>query len=171
MKDSLGFDSLSAGLHSTVEAYRGRHPVPAPLRDLQGGRERVLVVDDNRALAESTRRLLAELGYEALACTDPLQAHRLFTDASQGGFDLLVTDYSMPHMSGYQLARLARESRPELRVLLCSAWPEEVIREKHPDEDWPPFLEKPFSLDVLASRVRAILDGDGPAGSCFRDPQ
>lgn len=129
-----------------------------PRDELPGGDERVLVVDDNRVLAESTRRLLAELGYEAQACGDPLHARKLVEASPQGCFRLLLTDYEMPHMTGLQLAKALRQFDPDLRVILCSAWPQETLRKDHPEEQWPAFLEKPFSLETLARRVRDILD-------------
>jgi CheY-like chemotaxis protein len=118
----------------------------------------VLIVDDNRTLAECTRRLLEALGYQALACSDPLQAQTLCSGDSQQDFHLLLTDYAMPQMNGYQLARGLQQSHPRLRVLLCSAWPEDMIREDHLSEEQLPFMEKPFTLETLATRVRQVLD-------------
>ncbi|GEM_PF-2912188 len=162
MKDSLEVDSSYESLHSAHRSYSPLTAGASRFQHLPGGSECVLVVDDNRVLAESTRRLLAELGYEARACTDPLQARTLVADDSRHDVDLLLTDYAMPHMNGYELAQRLREGRPDLRVLLCSSWSEDVLRREHPGDDWLPFIEKPFTLEALAARVREVLDSESP---------
>src|SRR5512142_1521407 len=131
MKDSLGSESLSDGIQGSGGAHRKQPATYVLAQELPRGRERVLVVDDNRVLAETTRRLLVDLGYDAVACDDPLRAVRLCTDGSRDTFDLLLTDYAMPQMNGYQLAHTLRQRVPMLRVLLYSAWSEDVIRENH----------------------------------------
>ena len=142
----------------TLEApARVRDPAP---RRIAGGRASgtVLVVEDDpmvrgvtvRSLrAEGYRVLVAANGGEALA----LQAEELAT------LDLLVTDMVMPGLDGRQVAEAMRRRRPGLRVLFVSGYSADVVAERGLLEPGIGLLEKPFTPEALAARVRAILDG------------
>ena len=82
---------------------------------------RVLFVDDEPALVTLTVRGLARLGYRITGCTHPMQAYAAFS-TQPDGFDVVITDLSMPSMSGFALARRLYALRPEIPVLLLSGY-------------------------------------------------
>ena len=85
------------------------------------GHERILLVDDEEDLVFAEQRMLKKLGYLVDACTDPRQALQQFR-AEPGGYDLVITDNSMPHMNGYELARELTLIRPDIPVILCTGY-------------------------------------------------
>jgi CheY-like chemotaxis protein len=127
-------------------------------KELPSGDERIVVVDDDKFIRHGVRRLLEELGYDVECFNDGLEAIAYLADSGNATADLVLTDYDMPNCNGYRLAQYIRYHHPRLRVLLCSAWPEECIKPTQEVDDWPPFLSKPFQFDVLAHKLREVLD-------------
>ena len=116
-------------------------------------RARVLVVDDYAGVRLLVDEVLTDEGYDVIPAEGPDQALELFA-RDRGSFDLLVTDVSMPRMSGTDLARQLRDRAEELRVLYMSGMSRDVI-----DLDAEArFLAKPFEPDDLVREVHEILD-------------
>jgi two-component system cell cycle sensor histidine kinase/response regulator CckA len=120
-----------------------------------GGREAILVVEDEEALRKVAKRVLLGLGYDVLACADAQEALAIAADASKP-IDLLFTDVIMPGLSGRELAAQLRAQRPALRVLFTSGYTRDVL-DTH-DQRGAEFLRKPYLPDDLARRVREVLD-------------
>ncbi len=124
-----------------------------------GAGERVLVIDDERAVAEVGRRLLVRLGYAAEAETDPQQALERLR-ANPDGFDLVICDQLMPGISGIEVVDQLHRLRPGLPLLLATggALPPELLERAAAAgvRDW---LRKPFTREQLAARVRRALHG------------
>ncbi len=130
-------------------------PVPEPVVSLAGS-ETVLVVEDQPELRELARRVLAGHGYHVLVATQGVDALRVAEHA--GPIDLLITDVIMPGMSGREVALLLGAIRPDLKVLYVSGYPDESIVHHGVLEAGIAFLQKPFSADALARKVRRVLD-------------
>jgi PAS domain S-box-containing protein len=116
--------------------------------------EAVLVVDDEAAVRELVVTLLEELGFRVLQATDGPAA--LATLAGEARVDLLIADLGLPGLGGRQVAHVAREKRPGLKVLFMTGYAEDA-----PGGDEEPataLIHKPFALEALASRVREMLD-------------
>lgn len=111
----------------------------------------VLVVDDEPMVCELIERILTDAGHRVRTTNDPQQAIRMVTAES---FDLLVTDRSMPLMSGEELAAAAKASRPSTRVLLVTGSGSDEIAMEHIDG----FLTKPFTPDSLHDGLLEIFD-------------
>ena len=124
------------------------------------GSETVLVVEDQHELRELAKRVLGGHGYRVLVAANGVEALKLAEQA--GPIDLLVTDVIMPGMSGREVALLLSAMRPELKVLYVSGYPDESIVHHGVLEAGIAFLQKPFSPDALARRVRRVLDADRP---------
>jgi hypothetical protein len=131
----------------------GLPAVPAP-RILRGT-ETVLVVDDEEALCEVTRRILARNGYKVLTSTSGPAAIALL-ESHAGRIDLLLTDVIMRHMLGTEVADRARELRPGLPVLFISGYAQPVLGRTLGGETM--LLEKPFSELLLLTKVRDTLE-------------
>ncbi len=122
------------------------------------GNERILFVDDEEALIEMGEELLAELGYEVTCCTSSREALALFRlDPSR--FDLVVTDQTMPDMTGIQLAAELRAIRPDIPVILCTGFSHTANEESARAAGIKGFAMKPLTKRELAKTVRKVLDG------------
>jgi CheY-like chemotaxis protein len=121
-----------------------------------GGRERILLVEDEPGVREITTRMLARQGYEVITAADPKQAIDI---ASQVDFDLLLTDVVLPGMDGQRLAAELCTQKRNLRVVYISGYPRDGLEEGDLDRRTR-FLQKPYSADDLARAVRSALDSD-----------
>jgi PAS domain S-box-containing protein len=130
-------------------------PAPGPP---SGGGETILVVEDEPAMREVTRRILGRNGYEVLLAETPLNALELAGN-HDGPIDLLLTDVVMPKMLGKDVAERVRTLRPEVKVLFMSGYARPVLARGGTLEPGVTLLEKPFSELVLLAAVRQVLDG------------
>jgi len=125
-------------------------------RELQGGSESILVVDDNQDVRTVSARLLRGLGYTVLEAENPSDALEIV--ARRPELDLIVTDVMMPGMSGSSLAHLLRTKKPGLRILLMSGRADVPEGSGAAPQTGFALLRKPFSSAELAGTVRETLD-------------
>jgi len=130
------------------------------------GRERILFVDDEATLAALGHALLTALGYEVVAVTSSLEALTVFQAAPER-FDLVITDYTMPQLTGEALAQALRGIRPTLPIILCTGFSETMTAEKAQAVGIDAFCLKPVGLQQLEQTIRHVLrqrrePGDGP---------
>jgi DNA-binding NtrC family response regulator len=123
---------------------------------MQVGKQRVLLVDDDEALLDISHAMLARLGYDVVACTRSPDALDTFVAAPER-FDLVVTDCTMPSLTGAQLVTACRHLRPDLPVLLYTGWLEVPEASHDPAPGRMAVLQKPFSLHELDSALRQLL--------------
>jgi PAS domain S-box-containing protein len=128
-----------------------------PLND-GGGHESILVVDDEPTLAETTSQILLQLGYQVHTCIHPQEALALLT-RSLTPIDLLITDMTMPKMTGLALAQAAWQVHPKLPVVLCTGYSDQIEKEMALSIGMAAFLMKPTHRSELAAVVRRALDG------------
>jgi len=121
------------------------------------GSETVLVVEDQAEVRTLTTRILEARGYTVLEAAGADDALRL-VDGNGERIDLLLTDVVMPGMNGRELAARLTAQRGDLKVLFVSGYTGEAIRQHGLLESGAAFLQKPFSPDVLARKVRDVLD-------------
>ncbi len=125
--------------------------------DLPMGSERILFVDDEKALVDVVREILEKFGYAVDAHVSPLTALEQF-NASPHLYDMVITDMSMPHMSGDQLVRKILDVRPDIPVMLCTGYNDDLTEEKAHHMGLKSVLNKPVNLRELVTGVRAVLD-------------
>jgi PAS domain S-box-containing protein len=145
-----------------VEA--GAHPLeePAPSALVLQGWETILVVEDQEQLRTMAAHVLREYGYqvhEAASAEEALQDARQY----EGEIHLLLTDLVMPGLSGWDLAERIRTLRPEVAIVFMSGYSERAIRDRRMLDAAGSFLNKPFSPEVLARKVRDALNASHPA--------
>jgi two-component system, cell cycle sensor histidine kinase and response regulator CckA len=128
-----------------------------PQPDRQGGTETILLVDDEDAVREVLARGLQDKGFRLVEASDGLHALEILREAADS-IDLVVTDVAMPGMTGLELARRAHELRGFLPFVFVSGQPREVLSQMDQLKEEHTLLEKPFSPDVLAACIRAVLD-------------
>ncbi|HTV17604.1 MAG TPA: response regulator, partial [Polyangiaceae bacterium] len=128
------------------------------------GNETILLVEDEEAVRSVAKRMLERHGYRVVVAGDPEDALRLGNELGPQ-IDLLMTDVVMPKMSGATLAARLCERRPALKVLYVSGYTDGTVVEHGVLEQGVSFLQKPYTSDQLAHKVRAVLDesGDSPS--------
>jgi CheY-like chemotaxis protein len=123
-----------------------------------GGNERILFVDDEEMLTQLNAERLRGLGYDVVAATDSREALRIFR-AGRDDFDLVISDYTMPHLTGINLARELLKARADIPVILCTGYSEAVSSEKAKEAGVRELLMKPLTRQEMAEAVRRVLDG------------
>ncbi|CAK8721660.1 histidine kinase [Candidatus Electrothrix laxa] len=120
------------------------------------GTEHVLVIDDEQTVVDITRYMLLQLGYKVTVETDSPVAWELFAQQPDA-FDLVITDMSMPKMSGIELAKKILERRPDIPIILCTGFSEMINEEKAKSLGIKAYLMKPVLKSKLAASVRQAL--------------
>jgi len=150
------------GQGTTITVYL---PLTAPSREtaardepeISGGTERILFVDDEAMLADIAGRVLRSLGYRVTTRTSSGEALELFR-ARHGDFDLVITDMTMPNMTGADLARQMLAIRPGLPVILCTGYSEIMSAEQARQAGIRGYVMKPLTRREIAKAVRSALD-------------
>jgi len=119
-------------------------------------KRRVLLVDDEEALLDLGHAMLTRLGYDVVACSRSTDALETFTAAPER-FDLVVTDYTMPSLTGTQLVVACRHLRPDLPILLYTGWLSVPEASHTPAPGRMAVLQKPFSLHDLDGALQQLL--------------
>jgi len=151
------------GHGSSFKIYLPRiaQPADAPVSPQRSGpargTETVLVVEDEPAVLTLSRRALEAQGYVVLAASDAAAALRV-VERHGGTIHMLVTDVVMPGLSGRELADRLVAQRPGIRVLYMSGYPGDAVVQHGGLPQGSAFLQKPFSPDTLARKVRDVLD-------------
>ena len=128
------------------------------LQSIQQGNETLLVVEDEESIALLLKDILTKAGYNLLVASGPLEALEL--SQKSGPIDLLLTDVSMPKMSGHDLARQFSTLRPAMKVLYMSGYTSNAMGEQGVIDSSVAILEKPFTPRSLLSKIRQVLDAD-----------
>jgi PAS domain S-box-containing protein len=123
----------------------------------RGGNETVLLVEDESQVRRLVFEVLQARGYQVLSAKDGLEAVRLEENYT-GRIDLLITDVVMPGMSGRELAQRVTAARPDTKVLFVSGYTDDAVLRHGVTTPGMAFLQKPFALEDLLQRVRALLD-------------
>ena len=122
-------------------------------------KKRILLVDDEEPIVSMEQRMLERyFGYKVTALTSSIQALEVFRARPQH-FDLVITDMIMPKMTGEILAKEIKGIRPDIPVILCTAYSECLIKNKAEDIGGT-FLIKPFDLFEMGKTIRKILYKD-----------
>jgi signal transduction histidine kinase/ActR/RegA family two-component response regulator len=138
-------------------------PERAPVVLRPGGRQRILLVEDEAAVRSVTRDILQALGFRVTVADGGVAALQLI-DADRPRIDLLLTDVIMPGGSGREIARQVRERYPGLPVVYMSGYTDDVLAEHELLGKGAPVLEKPFSAEALLRAIQtALADADSGA--------
>jgi len=134
-----------------------RSPAPQPSPQQARGSETVLLVEDEPMLLEMGQAMLQQLGYTVLTAANPTEALRL-AETYEGPIHLLMTDVVMPRMNGRELAARIKRLKPDIRTLFMSGYTANVIAHRGVLDEGVSFIQKPFSLQALAEKLRAALE-------------
>ncbi|NQT69314.1 MAG: response regulator [Desulfobacteraceae bacterium] len=122
------------------------------------GTERILFIDDEEPLTDMGKRMLESLGYDVVATTSSIEALELFK-AQADRFDLVITDLTMPHMTGENLAKELMQIRPDVPVILCTGFSARIDEKKAMAMGIRAFISKPILKHEIAEIIRAVIDG------------
>jgi len=153
----------SPGVGSTFSIYlplvksKGTAAEQKRTAALKGGQEKILFVDDEESLVELVPDFLRSMGYEVVSTTSSMDALRLFTEAPHK-FDLVVTDMTMPHMTGLDLSRKILDMRKDLPIILCTGYHETITSEEVKRQGIKKLVMKPISLADMGLLIRKTLD-------------
>jgi nitrogen-specific signal transduction histidine kinase/ActR/RegA family two-component response regulator len=136
---------------------------PADDAPLPTGTERVLVLDDEENLAALCAEILTEHGYRVSKETSSQKVAQLFKE-DPDRFDLLITDQTMPGLSGTELAKQILAIRPELPIILCTGYSAKISAHAAKNIGISEYCMKPLNLNVLVSTTRKVLDRAKRAG-------
>jgi PAS domain S-box-containing protein len=135
------------------ETAKGEAEKPLPT-----GHEHILFIDDDPAIADLTKQMLERLGYEVVTRTSGIEALELFR-AKPDDFDLVITDMTMPNMTGDTLGKELMRIRPDIPVILFTGYSERISEEKARAIGIREFAMKPLAMWQLADIIRKVLDG------------
>lgn len=121
------------------------------------GTERILFVDDEPMLAEMSRSMLSRLGYSVTTLTNSLEALTVFQDQPEA-FDVVITDQTMPGITGFDLARKMLQIRPNLPIILCTGYSSQITEEKTKAFGIKGFALKPLLKKDISGLIRKVLD-------------
>lgn len=132
-------------------------PITAGKRRLPAGTEHILLVDDEKEIVLIEQQMLERLGYKVTARTGSVDALHVF-QANPSEFDMVITDMTMPNMTGDQLAHEIIKIRPEIPIVLCTGFSENMNDEKAKSLGIHKFVFKPVSMEEIANTIRDVLD-------------
>ena len=131
------------------QVHRKEKPTAAP----PGGTERVFFIDDEPILVDLVKTMLAQLGYQVTGMSDPQEALEAFKE-NPDHYDIVITDLTMPGITGDRLAQKVSVIRPDVPILLCSGYVKNIGQQAFLSG----FIRKPITLPNLARSVREALD-------------
>jgi CheY-like chemotaxis protein len=130
---------------------------PSRSATIPRGTERILLVDDEKPLVEIATAMLRRLGYEITPVNGSMEALEIFR-ARSDDFHMVITDQTMPHMTGDTLAQEILRIRPDMPIILCTGFSELVTEERAKEIGIRELILKPFVMHELAATVRKVLD-------------
>jgi CheY-like chemotaxis protein/two-component sensor histidine kinase len=150
-----------AGKGTTVHVYLPaiKGPVAKETKEIEPlptGNERILFIDDELVLANMGKQMLERLGYEVASRTSSIEALELFR-AQPDRFDLVITDMTMPNMTGDKLAKEMIRIRPDIPIILCTGYSERITEDKAIAMGIREFAMKPLVMLDLAKIIRKVL--------------
>jgi signal transduction histidine kinase/ActR/RegA family two-component response regulator len=124
---------------------------------IPGGNETILLIDDEQMIVDVGTFMLESQGYFVVSCTSPIQALELFND-NPDKFDLVVTDMTMPKMTGLHLAQAILEIRSDIPIIMCTGFSEDLSEEAAGDLGICEIIYKPILKRDMTDKVRQVLD-------------
>jgi CheY-like chemotaxis protein len=126
-------------------------------RDLVKGKGRILFVDDEEAIVSLGKGILKRLGYEVVGTTSSLDALEIFK-SRQDAFDLVITDMTMPRMTGLDLSKRLLRIKPDIPIVLCTGFSAGLKEEETRDIGIREIIMKPVIAGELADAVASALN-------------
>ncbi len=149
--------SFKVYLPVTDKGQIAHTPSGGPEPMAKSGNERIMIVDDEISILESTQELLSDFGYRVRGYSDGKKAFEAFKKDPHS-IDLVLTDMTMPGMTGDLLAKEMINIRDDLPIILCTGYNEKISEEKALDLGIKKFIQKPFVNQPISEIIREVLD-------------
>jgi signal transduction histidine kinase/CheY-like chemotaxis protein len=146
------FELYFPRIESDAEGSESLDGEPVP-----GGNEHILLVDDEAQIVFMMRQMLNHLGYRVTTRTSSIEALEVFA-VSPGKFDIIITDQTMPNMTGDELALKLMSIRKDIPVIICTGFSEKISEEKARKKGIRALLMKPVIKQEMARTIREVLD-------------
>lgn len=156
VESKLGQGTMFTVYLPMLQKYKELHAYKVD--SIPTGIERILFIDDEASIAKMGRQILEKLGYSVTTRSSSIEALELFKSRADD-FDLIITDMTMPNMTGDQLAIELMKIRSDIPVILCTGYSKKISDELAADIGIKAFAFKPMLKEALAKTVRKVLDG------------
>jgi len=127
--------------------------------EIPRGKERILFIDDEKAMVDTIQPMIERLGYKVTARTSSIEALEAFR-SNPGRFDLVISDFTMPNMTGMELSKELFKLRSDIPIILCTGYSKHINEDKAKRSGIRAFVMKPIVLDKIANTIRKVLDDD-----------
>ena len=155
VNSTLGKGSVFIILFPVIDEIPG---VKADKRDeIPHGSETILFIDDEKVITDMMQQIFLKLGYKVETRLEPLEALDLFKSKPEY-FDLVITDMTMPHMTGVALSKKLMDIRSDIPVIICTGHSSLIDEEKAKKLGIAGFVMKPVSMATIAKKIRKVLD-------------
>ena len=148
----------------TVVLPRLEHEVENELESIDQsvptGNERIMFVDDEDSMVKLGEQMLTRLGYQVTVKKNGVEALAAFRQQPDK-YDLIITDMTMPNMTGDNCAKALMEIRPDIPIIICTGFSEQMDKEKGSALGISAFVMKPFMVKDIAETIRNVLDANG----------
>jgi CheY-like chemotaxis protein len=166
-KGMITFDSI-AGQGTTFHLYfpiitssQTTVSLPSANSEICKGTAKILYVDDDQLLATACEQMLTAMGYQVTGMNDSQETLKLFS-VNANHFDLVITDQTMPGLTGMQLIHEIKKIRPEIPTILCTGYSSKVDKQAVEQAGINAFLLKPLDMSNLSQTIRRVLDQKDP---------
>ena len=132
-------------------------PKTVPAEPTPTGTEHILFVDDEEPIVRMMQQILERLGYQVTSRTSSVEALEAFK-AKPDEYDLVITDMTMPNMTGVELAPRLREIRSDIPIIMCTGFSETIDEDKAKNMGILAYIMKPFLIDEIAKTIRKVFD-------------
>ena len=140
-----------------VEELKETAAEDKPSEAVRRGTETILLVEDEEIVRKMSRQMLEAVGYRVLEAANGIEALAI-CDAQPDAVHLLLTDVVMPQMSGRKLAEKLAQTHPHIRLLYMSGYTDDAVMREETIKEGKNFIQKPFTLEALAEKIRKLLD-------------
>jgi PAS domain S-box-containing protein len=137
---------------SDIEGSNKLQPIP-------GGTERILLVDDEEMVVKMEKQLLERMGYNVTSRTESIEAFEVFK-TNPDAFDIIISDMTMPNMTGLQLANKVKAIRPDIPFVICTGFSDQITKESSKGLGIQGYVSKPIIKKDIAKIIRDVLDTD-----------
>jgi CheY-like chemotaxis protein len=162
MAHNGGIDLISVPFKGTaISIYLPAHAAntsiaPQPRSTPKLTRSTILLIDDQADLLETVGMMLDVLGHDCIQCSDPRQAMEII-GGTESKFDLVITDYSMPNVTGLDIANLCAQKRPSVPVIVATGYNDSTTLSSSVDGGEYKVLNKPFGFNELKAMLNSVL--------------
>ena len=121
--------------------------------------KKILIVDDEAKLVKSMKTFFSLKGVNAEVALSGEEALSILKEKDKEEFSLMITDVVMPHMNGKELNQSVTKARPDIKTLFMSGYTNDVLSKHGMLDTGVTLIDKPFTTDTLANKIRSLLDG------------